>query len=279
MGTASGVQGAKNTYDSRLVVTEQAREFNARWTLPFRVSCLFRYPQGSSLRILLHAFGRHGVRRRLNGEVLEYGFGHGHGLFWFGHSAALHGIEISESAIAAAQQKAHKGGYAHAEFKKPPDDDPIRIDYAANSFDIVVCSHTIEHVYDDARLISELCRVLKPGGKCFLLVPQDVYQAGLLNEKERQRPDFPKETTHVWRYNLDSFLHLVRSAGFRDLEARSLDGFWSQRESLWRPFQIMCSFVFVALPYGIWEWVDRHSLARGYEPKQILVVATKGPVH
>jgi SAM-dependent methyltransferase len=211
----------------------------------------------------------------LNHQVLEYGFGHGHALFWFGPSASLRGIEISDSAIAAAEREARRRGFARSEFKKPPDDDPIRIDYPTNSFDVVICSHTIEHVYNDGGLISELYRVLTPGGKCFLLVPQDVYRRGLLDDVERRRPDFPAETIHVWRYNLDSFLHLVQAAGFRDLEARSLDAFWGQRESLWRPLQIMCSLAFVALPYRVWEWVDRRSLAKGYEPKQILVVATK----
>ena len=148
---------------------------------------------------------------------------------------------------------------------------------SANSFEVVVCSHTIEHVFDDAKLISELYRVLKPGGKCFLLVPQDVYRRGVLDDAERRRPDFPEGTTHVWRYNLDSFVHLVCSAGFRQLEARSLDAFWSERDTLWRPLQIVCSLAFVVLPYRVWEWVDRRSLAKGYDPKQILVVATKEP--
>jgi len=45
------------------------------------------------------------------------------------------------------------------------------IQYPADTFDIVYCSHVLEHVPDDRRAMSELCRVLKPGGWAILQVP------------------------------------------------------------------------------------------------------------
>ena len=39
------------------------------------------------------------------------------------------------------------------------------------SFDLIVCSHVLEHVPDDARAMRELHRVLAPGGRAILMVP------------------------------------------------------------------------------------------------------------
>ncbi|OGO07466.1 MAG: hypothetical protein A2Y92_01725 [Chloroflexi bacterium RBG_13_57_8] len=40
-----------------------------------------------------------------------------------------------------------------------------------NIFDVIICSHVLEHVPDDIRAITELYRMLKPGGRAFLQVP------------------------------------------------------------------------------------------------------------
>ena len=43
--------------------------------------------------------------------------------------------------------------------------------YPDETFDGIVCSHVLEHVPDDRRAISELYRVLRPGGWCIALAP------------------------------------------------------------------------------------------------------------
>lgn len=45
------------------------------------------------------------------------------------------------------------------------------IPYEDNYFDLIYCSHILEHVPDDRKAISELYRVLKPGGTALILVP------------------------------------------------------------------------------------------------------------
>jgi len=42
------------------------------------------------------------------------------------------------------------------------------------SVDGIICSHVLEHVSDDRSAISELFRVLKPGGRALILVPIDM---------------------------------------------------------------------------------------------------------
>jgi hypothetical protein len=47
------------------------------------------------------------------------------------------------------------------------------ITFEDNSFDVIICSHVLEHVQNDRKAMSELCRVLKPGGWAILQTPFD----------------------------------------------------------------------------------------------------------
>ena len=43
-----------------------------------------------------------------------------------------------------------------------------------NDYDIIFCNHVLEHIPDDAKAMSELYRVLKPGGMAILQIPQEL---------------------------------------------------------------------------------------------------------
>ena len=45
------------------------------------------------------------------------------------------------------------------------------IQYPDESFDVIYCSHVLEHVPDDKKAMREFLRVLKPNGWAMLLVP------------------------------------------------------------------------------------------------------------
>jgi len=47
--------------------------------------------------------------------------------------------------------------------------DGVNIPYDDNSFDIVICTEVMEHVVDPEKLLSEIHRVLKIGGRIFFL--------------------------------------------------------------------------------------------------------------
>lgn len=40
-----------------------------------------------------------------------------------------------------------------------------------NSFDLIICNHVLEHIPDDHKAMSEMFRVLKPGGKAVITIP------------------------------------------------------------------------------------------------------------
>lgn len=47
----------------------------------------------------------------------------------------------------------------------------LHLNIPDNSFDVILCNHVLEHIPDDHKAISELFRVLKPGGFALLQVP------------------------------------------------------------------------------------------------------------
>ncbi|MBN3940600.1 class I SAM-dependent methyltransferase [Nostoc sp. NMS9] len=47
------------------------------------------------------------------------------------------------------------------------------IQYPNNVFDVILCSHVLEHIPNDWQAMAELCRVLKPGGWAILHIPLD----------------------------------------------------------------------------------------------------------
>ncbi len=51
------------------------------------------------------------------------------------------------------------------------------IPYNDNTFDVIICNHVLEHIDDDRKAMSELCRVLKPGGWAIVQSPLDTKRA------------------------------------------------------------------------------------------------------
>lgn len=89
------------------------------------------------------------------------------------------------------------------------------IQHPDNSFDVIYCSHVLEHVPDDRAAIGELYRVLKSDGWAVLLVPITVEQTledpSVSDPAERERLFGQKD--HFRRYGPD-FRHRLEEAGF-----------------------------------------------------------------
>jgi SAM-dependent methyltransferase len=89
------------------------------------------------------------------------------------------------------------------------------IHHPDESFDVIYCSHVLEHVPDDRRAMSELHRVLKPEGWAVLLVPvtvdKTVEDPTITDPAERER--LFGQHDHVRRYGPD-YVDRLREAGF-----------------------------------------------------------------
>ncbi|MDZ4657869.1 MAG: methyltransferase domain-containing protein [Bythopirellula sp.] len=90
------------------------------------------------------------------------------------------------------------------------------IKYPENSFDVIYCSHVLEHVPDDRKAMREFYRVLKPGGWAILLVPISVDKTyedpSIVDPDERFKAFGQKD--HVRAYGPD-YVGRLREAGFQ----------------------------------------------------------------
>ncbi len=93
--------------------------------------------------------------------------------------------------------------------------DIIAIDWPDSSFNIVYCSHVLEHVREDRKAMSEIFRVLKSGGWALIQVP--ISEDGSLEYPSITEPGERKrlswQSKHVRRYGLDIKDRLA-AAGF-----------------------------------------------------------------
>lgn len=71
------------------------------------------------------------------------------------------GIDIDEKAIAFANQENASSTLSF--FVR----DGMSTGFPAESFDVVLCSHVYEHVPNSETLMSEIHRILRPGGVCY----------------------------------------------------------------------------------------------------------------
>jgi SAM-dependent methyltransferase len=89
------------------------------------------------------------------------------------------------------------------------------IDDADKTFDVIYCSHVLEHVPDDRRAISEFHRVLKSDGWAILQVPITAYRTfedpSIVNPTDRLRLFGNKD--HVRKYGPD-FIERLKEGGF-----------------------------------------------------------------
>lgn len=96
--------------------------------------------------------------------------------------------------------------------------DVTSIPFGNDFFDVIICNHVLEHVVNDSQAISELFRILKPGGLAVLQTP---YSSLLENSfcepfvnTDKLRMRFYGQEDHVRVYGRDLFLRIELS-GFR----------------------------------------------------------------
>ena len=108
--------------------------------------------------------------------------------------------------------------------------DVTAIQFPDESFDVIYCSHVLEHVSDDRRAMREFHRVLKSDGWAILLVPiiakRTIEDPTVVDPAERLKV-FGQED-HVRRYGPD-YVDRLHDAGFDVLQFSVADLFNRQQ--------------------------------------------------
>lgn len=134
--------------------------------------------------------------------------------------------------------RAAAGAYVPADFDptRYPLPDIQRLDLMALDdearFDILYASHVMEHVPDDAQVLRNIARALKPGGEAWLIVPlwEKPSEDGPADLPPRERERRFGQWDHVRQYGRD-FAERIRAAG---LEVELLDTSGLPREMVHR---------------------------------------------
>ena len=102
--------------------------------------------------------------------------------------------------------------------------DITEIDFPNNTFNIIYCSHVLEHIQNDRKAIAELYRVLHHGGWAVLQVPISVektYEDPAIIDPEGRKKHFG-QWDHVRCCGPD-YVERIRAAGFDVQVFRSTD--------------------------------------------------------
>jgi ubiquinone/menaquinone biosynthesis C-methylase UbiE len=137
----------------------------------------------------------------ISGKVLEIGTGSGYGV------DIISGVATEFVTVDKFDTKIDFSKYPNVEFVQgnvPP------LNFEANTFDYAITFQVVEHIKDDHAFISEIHRVLKPGGKLIITTPNI-------------KMSITRNPWHIREYTVDQFRRLL-SKYFSRVDARGVYG-------------------------------------------------------
>lgn len=129
-------------------------------------------------------------------RILDYGCGTGGNTSAYASLGTVIGIEPDTAALRLAQTR---GGAHYCRTNG------TRLPFRQGVFDAVVASDVLEHIEDDLAAVSEIARVLRPGGAAIISVPAHQW---LFSEHDAA-------LRHFRRYSKAGLRHLLERGGLR----------------------------------------------------------------
>jgi 2-polyprenyl-3-methyl-5-hydroxy-6-metoxy-1,4-benzoquinol methylase len=133
-------------------------------------------------------------------------------------------------------------------------------------FDLICCSHVLEHVPDDVRLLRQFHARLRPRGHLLINLP--------INEVW-------DDPNHVRRYSAETAARALEANGFRVeqvVEADALSGWLLSRDQQSRaPARVglrAMRMMLALLPVAVLDRLES-ILLKQHEPQQLLILAQK----
>ncbi|MFH1644678.1 MAG: class I SAM-dependent methyltransferase [bacterium] len=156
------------------------------------------------------------------------------------------GVDISKKSVDQNIELAKKLNFK-AEFKIA---NAEKLPFDSNLFDVIVSSHTLEHIKDDEAVIKECLRILKLGGEAIFFVPGRIDGTALKSEWEK--------LGHYRSYNKKRFLDLEKNVA-SELKITNLLFPHKIHNLIWNNFKPLIRWI----NYPIKRYVKRDNL--GYE--------------
>lgn len=124
------------------------------------------------------------------------------------------GVEVADAALARA-----RAAHPELDFRIAPIDGPLPLENS--SFDLVWASEVMEHVADTARWLSEVRRVLAPGGRLLVTTPSHGRLRVALGGVQRFSEPLGD---HLHLYTRGSLAEVLAEFGFQQLTVRAAGG-------------------------------------------------------
>src|SRR5690242_14263619 len=128
-------------------------------------------------------------------RILDVGCGTGANLLMLSKYGDAEGVDVSEDALAFCRERGLENVKLGAAEKLP---------YGDGTFDLVTALDVVEHLDDDLGGLSEMRRVLRPGGRVLLFVPTFMFLWGLQDDV----------SNHRRRYRMPELTRVLEAAGF-----------------------------------------------------------------
>jgi SAM-dependent methyltransferase len=128
-------------------------------------------------------------------RILDVGCGTGANLLMLSKYGEAEGVDVSEDALAFCRERGLDKVRLGAAEELP---------YEDNTFDLVTAFDVVEHIDDDLAGLSEMQRVLRPGGRVLVFVPTFMFLWGLQDDV----------SNHRRRYRLPQLRRVLEQAGF-----------------------------------------------------------------
>ena len=158
--------------------------------------------------ILARRYGKHGSR------LLEIGSGMGHLIGSLEADFETHALDVNHWALAQSRQVTDTTGLTTGSAERLP--------FADGSFGVVIIKHVVEHLRDPELAVSELGRILAPGGILILATPN---LDSLLKPLKGDAWIGYQDPTHIALKPPAEWLGLIEKT---DMKLRRVfsDGFW-----------------------------------------------------
>lgn len=120
-------------------------------------------------------------------DILDYGFGAGTFFRYCPRDSRLFGVEMDEENIGAVREMLGERGYRAVDLQRIEIERWAEHPLLARKYDVILCSHVLEHLPDPAMFLKRIAECLNPAGVFIGLVPlneriMDPHHVQRLNE-------------------------------------------------------------------------------------------------